>query len=62
MNQQRDEIEIDLRDIFYVLKKRFLIILLTAMVFAAGAGVYSFFIGYNNGMDAFFPKSKSDIW
>ena len=44
MNQQREEIEIDLRDIFYVLKKRFLIILLTAMVFAAGAGVYSFFI------------------
>ena len=31
MNQQREEIEIDLRDIFYVLKKRFLIILLTAM-------------------------------
>lgn len=44
MNQQREEIEIDLRDIFYVLKKRFLIILLTAMVFAAGSGVYSFFI------------------
>lgn len=44
MNQQREEIEIDLRDIFHVLKKRFLIILLTAMVFAAGSGVYSFFI------------------
>lgn len=44
MNQQREEIEIDLREIFYVLKKRFLIILLTALVFASGSGIYSFFI------------------
>ena len=44
MNHERDEIEIDLREIFHVLKKRFLIILLTALIFAAGSGVYSFFI------------------
>lgn len=44
MNHEKDEIEIDLRDIFYALKKRFLIILLTAMVFAAASGIYSFFI------------------
>lgn len=44
MNHERDEIEIDLREIFHVLRKRFLIILLTALIFAAGSGVYSFFI------------------
>lgn len=44
MDHQRNEIEIDLREIFYVLKKRILIILLTAMLFVAGAGIYSFFI------------------
>lgn len=44
MNHEKNEIEIDLRDIFYALKKRFLIILLTAMVFAAASGIYSFFI------------------
>lgn len=44
MNHERDEIEIDLLEIFHVLKKRFLIILLTALIFAAGSGVYSFFI------------------
>lgn len=44
MNHDRDEIEIDLREIFQVLKKRVLIILLTAIIFAAGSGIYSFFI------------------
>lgn len=44
MNHEREEIEIDLRDIFHVLKKRFLVILLTAMIFAAGSGIYSFFM------------------
>lgn len=44
MNHERDEIEIDLREIFHVLKKRFLVILLTAMIFAAGSGVYNFLI------------------
>lgn len=44
MNHQQEEIEIDLREIFCVLKKRFLVILLTAMIFAAGSGVYNFLI------------------
>lgn len=44
MNHERDEIEIDLGEIFHVLKKRFLIILLTAVIFAAGSGIYSFLI------------------
>ncbi len=44
MNHERDEIEIDLREIFHVLRKRILIILLTAVIFAAGSGVYSFLI------------------
>lgn len=42
MERERDEIEIDLREIFLVLKKRFLVILLTAVIFAAAAGAYSF--------------------
>lgn len=44
MNNQRDEIEIDLRELFYVLKKKVLVILLTAVVFAGAAGAYSFFL------------------
>lgn len=44
MERERDEIEIDLREIFLVLKKRFLVILLTAVIFAATAGAYSFYV------------------
>ena len=44
MEKERDEIEIDLREIFLVLKKRFLVILLTAVIFAAAAGAYSFYV------------------
>lgn len=44
MNHERDEVEIDLLEILQVLKKRILIIILTALIFAAGSGVYSFFI------------------
>lgn len=44
MNNHRDEMEIDLLEILHVLKKRFLIILLTALIFAGGSGVYSFFV------------------
>ena len=44
MERERDEIEIDLREIFLVLKKRFLVILLTAVIFAAAAGAYSFYV------------------
>ena len=44
MNNHRDEIEIDLLEIFQVIRKRFLVILLTALIFAGGAGVYSFFV------------------
>ena len=44
MNNHRDEIEIDLREILQVIRKRFLVILLAALIFAGGAGVYSFFV------------------
>lgn len=44
MNNERGEVEIDLLEILQVLKKRILIIILTALIFAAGSGVYSFFI------------------
>ncbi|MFR7986069.1 MAG: YveK family protein [Clostridia bacterium] len=44
MTQEREELEIDLREVFYVLKRRILIILLTAFIFAAGSGVYNFFV------------------
>ena len=44
MDYERDEIEIDLREIFHVLKKRVLIIILTAVIFATGSAVYSFFL------------------
>ncbi len=44
MEREREEIEIDLREIFLVLKKRFLVILLTAVIFAGVAGVYSFYM------------------
>ncbi|MDO4546006.1 MAG: Wzz/FepE/Etk N-terminal domain-containing protein [Bacillota bacterium] len=44
MYEKRDEIEIDLREIFHILKRRFLIILLAGLLFAGVAGVYSFFL------------------
>lgn len=44
MNNERNELELDLRELFGVLRKRILIIILTALIFAGGAGVYSFFI------------------
>lgn len=44
MNYDRGEVEIDLLEILQVLKKRILIIILTALIFAAGSGIYSFFI------------------
>ena len=44
MTQEREELEIDVREVFYVLKRRILIILLTAFIFAAGSGVYNFFV------------------
>lgn len=44
MDYEREEIEIDLREIFHVLKKKILIIILSAVLFAAGSAVYSFFL------------------
>lgn len=44
MSYHKDELEIDLREILHILKKRILIIILTAMIFAVGSGVYNFFI------------------
>lgn len=44
MKYEHDEMEIDLRELYYVLRKRIVAILLTGMIFAGVAGVYSFFI------------------
>lgn len=44
MKNDYEEMEIDLRELYYVLRKRILAILLTAMMFAGVAGVYSYFI------------------
>lgn len=44
MSNHNEEIEIDLRELLQVIRKRFLVILLAALIFAGGAGVYSFFI------------------
>ncbi|MDD3184600.1 MAG: Wzz/FepE/Etk N-terminal domain-containing protein [Anaerostipes sp.] len=43
MYENNDEIEIDLRELFFVLKKHVLIVILTAVVFAGGAGVITKF-------------------
>ena len=39
MEQQNEEMEIDLMEIFYLLKSRILIIMLVAVLFALGAGL-----------------------
>lgn len=44
MKYEHDEMEIDLRELYFVLRKRIVAILLTGMIFAGVAGVYSFFI------------------
>ena len=44
MRYEHDEMEIDLRELYYVLKKKILVILLTGLIFAGAAGVYSYFI------------------
>lgn len=41
MQQQIDENEIDLMEIFYVLKARIVMIILTAVIFAIGAGLFT---------------------
>lgn len=40
MNQKSDEIEIDLREIFFVLKRRIFIILLVGIIFAVASGIF----------------------
>lgn len=40
-NNRQDEIEIDLLEILFLLKKRFWILILTAVVFAAGTGLFT---------------------
>ena len=44
MKYEHDEMEIDLRELYYVLRKKIVAILLTGMIFAGAAGVYSFFV------------------
>ncbi len=40
MENHSEEVEINLVELYYVLKKRIIIILLTAIVFGAGSGIY----------------------
>lgn len=44
MKYEHDEMEIDLRELYYVLRKKIVAILLTGIIFAGVAGIYSFFI------------------
>lgn len=44
MKYEHDEMEIDLRELYYVLRKKIIAIILTGLIFAGAAGVYSFFI------------------
>lgn len=43
MEQQNEEMEIDLMELFYVLKSRFLILMLSTVFFALGAGLFTFY-------------------
>ena len=44
MKYEHDEMEIDLRELYFVLKKKIIAIILTGLIFAGAAGVYSFFV------------------
>ena len=44
MKYEHDEMEIDLRELYYVLRKKIVAIILTGLIFAGAAGVYSYFI------------------
>lgn len=44
MKYEHDEMEIDLRELYYVLRKKIVAIILTGLIFAGVAGVYSYFI------------------
>lgn len=44
MRYEHDEMEIDLRELYYVLRKKIVAIILTGLIFAGVAGVYSYFI------------------
>ena len=44
MRYEKDEMEIDLRELFYVIRKRILVIIMAAVICAGAAGSYSFFV------------------
>ena len=44
MRYEKDEMEIDLRELFLILRRRILVIILTAVIFAGAAGSYSYFV------------------
>ena len=44
MRYEKDEMEIDLRELFFILRRRILVIILTAVIFAGAAGSYSYFV------------------
>ena len=44
MEQQNDEFSIDLLELFFVLRDRIIIIILTAVIFAAGAAAYTHYL------------------
>ena len=44
MRYEKDEMEIDLRELFFVIRRRILVIILSAVIFAGAAGSYSYFV------------------
>ena len=44
MENERDEVVIDLRELFYVLKDKLLVIIITGLIFALGSGLVSQFV------------------
>ena len=44
MEHQNDELEIDLMEIFYVLKSRILLLILSAVVFAISSGLFTYYL------------------
>lgn len=44
MNQEHDEIEIDLREIFYLLKQKIAVILSVTLIFGVVAGLYTYYV------------------
>lgn len=62
MNQEHDEIEIDLREIFYLLKQKVALILSVTVIFGVAAGLYSYYMidAQYSSTAKIYVMSKSD--